>query len=151
MSKLRTALAAIHSSQTDRPTVSGPASALLLHGIRLMIDMCGTSDSLLNRLAEEGIARPSHVIRHWMHILSDCVDPLNCRSPPLSEEEVHISCWTGNNADFHIFHRCVSVVPIANILLECESREDANHFNNHFMSGLRKLSDVNRRSCSYQK
>ena len=55
---LQTALAAIHASQSAKPSVSGPSFALLSHGIRMMIDMRGTSDPLLDRLAAEGVCRP---------------------------------------------------------------------------------------------
>ena len=70
LGRLRTALAAIHSSQTDRPPVSGPAFALLSHGIRLMIDMRGTSDGLLDKLAEDGVCRPARVLRMWIQKLA---------------------------------------------------------------------------------
>ena len=103
-SRLRTALAAIRSSQTNKPSVSEDAgSALLEHGIRLMIDMRGTSDRLLDSLAEEGICRPAKVIRNWIQKLAEAVEPLNSRSPPLSKDETHILCHTGDNADFHLF------------------------------------------------
>ena len=46
MDRLKTAMAAIHSSQTDKPALAGPAAALLYHGISLMIDMRGTSDQI---------------------------------------------------------------------------------------------------------
>ena len=60
--KLRTALAALHLSQSDVPPTNGPSSLLISHGIRLMLDMRGTSDNLLEKLAKEGICRPAGVL-----------------------------------------------------------------------------------------
>ena len=142
MSKLRTALAAIHSSQSDQPPVSGPAFALLAHGIRLMIDMRGTSDRLLDRLAEEGICRPARVLRVWIQKLAKAVDPVNPRSPPLPGQS-HVLCWTFDNADYHLFHRVVSVIPVGNVLLGIESEDETNYLNANFMKGpLGKISEV---------
>lgn len=139
MARLRTALAAIHSSQTDNPSLSGPASAALFHGIHLMLDMRGTSDRLLDRLAAEGVCRPAHVIRMWIQKLADAIDPINARKPPKSGESYVIG-WTADNADYHLFHRCVSVVPVGNILLGIETEDDTSHFNCNYMKGLGKLS-----------
>ena len=60
--KLRTALAALRSSQSDVPPTNGPSSLLISHGIRLMLDIQGTSDNLLDKLAKEGICRPEGVL-----------------------------------------------------------------------------------------
>jgi len=140
MKRLQTALAAIHSSQYESPKVSGPSSVLLLHGIQLMIDMRGTSDSLLNKLSEDGVCRPAKVIRLWIQNLADTIAPLTTREPIPGMS--HVLCNTADNADFHLFGTCKSVVPGGTILLGTESEGDSNHFNKEYMSGLGKLSDI---------
>ena len=141
MSRLKTALAAIHSSQTEQPSLSGPSIALLSHGIHLMIDMRGTSDRLLDSLAEEGVCRPARVLRVWIQKIAEAIDPLSTRSPPPAGETL-VLCHTADNADYHLFHTCVSVVPVGSILLGIESVEDTKHFNEHFMKGLPSPSSI---------
>lgn len=141
LSRLKTALAAIHSSQKDNPSISGPAFALLSHGIRLLIDMRGVSDRLLDKLADEGICRPARVLRYWIQQLASAIDPINPRCPP-PEGMCHVLCNIADNADFHIFERCVSVVPIGNLLMGIESEEDNTYFKKHYMKGLGKVSEI---------
>eukprot|EP00984_Skeletonema_dohrnii_P018359 scaffold8555_cov159-Skeletonema_dohrnii-CCMP3373.AAC.3 len=140
MKRLQTALAAIHSSQYELPKVSGPSSALLLHGIQLMIDMRGTSEMLLNKLSEDGVCRPAKVIRLWIQKLADSIEPLTTRAT--TPGKLHVLCNTADNADFHLFGTCKSVVPGGTILLGLESEENTKHFNKEYMQGLGKLSDV---------
>jgi len=142
MSKLRTALAAIHASQSDRPSPSGPAFELISNGIRLMIDMRGTSDKLLDNMSERGFTRPASVLRYWIQKLAEAIDPINPRSPPPSDKS-HVICWAFDNADFHLFQRVVSVVPVGNILLGIESSENTTYFNQNYMRGLGRVSQVN--------
>jgi len=141
--RLSTALGAIHASQSENPPVDGPSLALLTHGIRLMIDMRGTSDSILNRLADEGISRPANVLRSWIRKFAKVIDPLTSRSTPLSENDENVVVFTGDNADFKLHERVVSCVPMATILLGTESKDDTRHFNQHYMKGLvGKISEV---------
>jgi len=44
-----------------------------------MIDMRGTSDSLLVKLAEDGVCRPANVLCDWIQKLEDSIDHLNTR------------------------------------------------------------------------
>eukprot|EP00581_Thalassiosira_minuscula_P027105 CAMPEP_0184433086 /NCGR_PEP_ID=MMETSP0738-20130409/377509_1 /TAXON_ID=385413 /ORGANISM="Thalassiosira miniscula, Strain CCMP1093" /LENGTH=106 /DNA_ID=CAMNT_0026798641 /DNA_START=68 /DNA_END=384 /DNA_ORIENTATION=+ len=69
------------------------------------------------------------------------IDPLNSRSPPACGLS-HVLRWTGDNADYHIFHRCVSVVPVGNVLLGLESEDDTNYLNNNYIRGLANISEV---------
>ena len=138
---MKTALAAIHASQSDTPPVSEPSSALLSHGIKLMLDMRGTSDSLLNKLAKEGVCREANVLRHWIKKLARAIDPLDVRSPP-PKGMSHVKAWTADNADYHLFHSCRSAIPVANILLGIEEESDTTHFNKTYINGLGKVSDV---------
>ena len=106
-----------------------------------MIDMRGTSDQLLNQLAREGVCRPDMVIRVWIQKLAEAIDPLNCRSPP-PDGSSHVLAWTADNADYHLFQKCVSVIPVANILLGIESQADTVHLNENYIKGLGKLSEL---------
>ena len=141
MKKLNTALAALHASQTDRPPLTGPAYVLLSHGINMMIDMRGTSDPLLKKLAREGICRPPQVLRYWIQKIAEAIKPLETRST-VGSGQSHVIAWTADNADYHLFHRCVSVVPVGNILLGLEAKADTAHFNQNYMRGLGRIENV---------
>lgn len=141
ISKTRTALAAMHSSMSDHPHITGPSFALLSHGIQLMIDTRGTSDRLLDQLAYEGLTRPAKTLRTWIQKLADAIDPIDARSPP-PQGKCHVLAWTADNADFHLFQRCVSIVPVGNILVGIQSEEDDTYFNQHYMKGLGQLSAI---------
>ena len=119
--RCRTALATLHASQTDKPSLSGPSSALLLHGIELMMDMKGTSDRVLNKLAEGGITRPASVLRMWVQDMAASIE-LDPRSPP-PPGMVGVNCNTFDNADFHLYGRVVSVIPTGTIRLGVESSD----------------------------
>ena len=106
-----------------------------------MLDMQGTSDSLLNKLAKEGVCREANVLRHWIKKLARAINPLDVRSPP-PKGMSHVKAWTADNADYHLFHSCLSVVPVANILLGIEDESDTTHFNKTYINGLGKVSDV---------
>ena len=118
--RVSTAIGAIHASQTEYPPVDGPSLALLTQGIRLLIDMRGTSDRILDRLADEGISRPAKVLRQWIRKFARVIDPLTSRSNPLSENEENVVVFTGDNADFKLHERVVSCVPMASIFNLCK-------------------------------
>ena len=142
MGRLETALAAMHASQSDKPSVTGPSFALLSHGIHLMMDMKGgTSDKVLDTLADKGICRKPDVLRHHIREITDSIDVLNARTP-LPNGEVDVVAYTADNADMKIFHGCESVVPVGNVLLGSESKEDNDHFNQNYMKGLPSVSEV---------
>jgi len=63
------------------------------------------------------------------------------RSSPGNDLE-DVKAHTADNADFHLFDRCVSVVVAATILLGSESKDEASHFNKNFMKGLGKISEL---------
>ena len=105
--------------------------------------MRGTSDHILDRLADEGISCPTSVLRDWIQKFANIIDPLTSRLAPQSEDEENVVAITCDNADFHLHERCVSVVPWATILLGIEAKEDTRHFNEHYMKGLKsKISEV---------
>ena len=61
-----------------------------------------------------------------------------------SSGKSRVICPTADNADFHLFNHCTSVVPVGDIQLGFEDMLlETEHFNKHYMSSLGKVSDIN--------
>lgn len=74
--------------------------------------------------------------------IADVIDPLTLRSLPLLGNSNVIGRTADNDADYHLFHRCVRFVLVGNVLVGIESDVDITYFNDNCMKGLEKLSEL---------
>ena len=141
LSKLKSCLSVMHMMQFDKPPMDGPALLSLYHGISLILDMKGTSEPVLEKLGEAGFTRSPDVLREYLHKIASGIDPDSVRCAP-PKGMAPIVAWTADNADYHLFSRCLSLIPVGNLLLGYESEDDTKHFNENYIKGLKDVADI---------
>ena len=143
-------MTAMQSSQTDNPPALGAVVTLLLYRVWLTIDMRGTSDILLGGLVEIGDCCLARVLLFLIKKMADAVDPINPRSLSISGQS-HVRGWSVDNTDDHLFHRCVSIVPVGYVLLGVGSEDNSAYFNENYMEGLGKLLELKTKDLATTK
>lgn len=135
VAKILTAMTSMHLAQSRDTQVSGPGATAIWHGLSLLLDGKGVNEKLLARFATEGISANANRLRDCLVAASSIIDTLDVRLPPPPGFMYH-SIVSADNADTHVFASVISCIPIGDMVGGLETVEDAEHFDEHYISGL---------------
>ena len=141
-SRTLSSLSSLHSAQNWEGQEIGPAAAAIFCGIRLFLDMKGLSDHSIDQLSKCGVSVGPKALRKYIQMAASSIESYTVRADPPPGMKLSL-LWTTDNADFHLFSRVLSVIPIGNLLLGYEATTDVNRLETHFTKGLKPPSDEN--------
>ena len=122
--------------------IENPAAAAIFYGISMMLDMKGLSDELVDELKEKGYTPGAKALRSYIQKAASAIESGHDREHP-PPGYVGAKVWVSDNADFRLFARVFSALPIANILLGYEKEHDAKHFDEKFIRGISPPTESN--------
>jgi len=103
--------------------------------MNLLLDMKGISDDVLHDLSEGGVTSSAKVLRQFTREAAAAINSKEVRGP-YPPGKVPCLAHTGDNADFRLYARVLSAIPMGNLLLGYKNAEEVKHLNANYVAGL---------------
>ena len=139
--KLVTALTSLHSSQTKSTSTFGCLGwHKLINGLLLYLDKTGVSDTTISRFSTMGICTSIKTLRDEVHHIARDIKQREIREE-LPTGVARVFLFIFDNANIHIFGKCVNLIAAGNIDILHESKARSQLMNEEYIKHLPSPSE----------